>query len=1286
MASIKQQADHHQDHHQDWQFWIDRGGTFTDIIGKSPQGMIKVIKMLSENPQYQDAAIAGIARLLGVAETEISERTLGPIKMGTTVATNALLESQGAPTLLVITQGFADLLYIGDQHRPELFQLNIQRPPLLYSGVIEAHERIHADGKVLVPLAEDDLQQQLRSYFQQGYRSCAIVFMHSFMYPQHEERAASIAAQVGFQQISISSQVSPLMKIVPRGNTCVMDAYLTPVLRHYVEQFTAKLASNQPLQFMQSNGGLTSAQGFSGKDAILSGPAGGVVAMVETAKQAGFAAIVGLDMGGTSSDVALYEGDYDRTFNTQVMGIPIQAPMMAIHTVAAGGGSILGYDGQGAGLRLTVGPESAGAQPGPAAYGFQGPLTVTDLNVLLGRLQPDHFPAIFGPSYDQRLDLSYVQQEFAKLKQQIHSPQSLEQLALGYLQIAVEHMANAIKHISVQRGVDIARFTLCCFGGAGAQHACLVADALGIHTIYIHRLSSVLSAYGMGLADVRVLKVQAIEQILDADHLEQVNQVVALLTEQATDELQQQGFTPQQIEIKVRCDLKYQGTDSNLSIDLAHLPLSGLSRLSRLTQQDIEPIVAQFTQLYRQRYGFYQGDDQQDITNLVIEAIQVEGKGKQEAIANHQISIIQGEDVNPVESATPLMRPVYFQNQGKGSWIDTPFYLSQSLMSGSAIIGPAVIVAPHTTIVVEPHWRLTVSEDGDLILQPKTADTLATTAPCLHTNQLDALSQGDFAPHSAQHTSEYGTGVDPCQDLAPDPARLELFNHLFRFIAEQMGFVLQNTATSVNIKERLDFSCALFNHRGELVANAPHMPVHLGSMGESVSSIAQQNRNTMRPGDVYLINSPYHGGSHLPDLTVVTPVFSETDPSTQSPRLEYFVASRGHHADIGGISPGSMPAQSVHIEQEGILFSNFLLVRADEFQQQSLVEHLSQHRYPARNIRQNIADLQAQIAANQQGVRLLRKVEGQYGKEQVAAYMAHMLDAAASSVQQAISQLQSGRYTVNMDDNKQVSVTVHIKDQQAIVDFSGSSEQQPHNFNTPYAVVKAAVLYVFRTLVTKDIPLNAGCLRPIEIHVPYGSMLNPQPPAAVVAGNVETSQAITDALYAALGISAAAQGTMNNFSFGDKQLQYYETICGGTGAGVYGDGCDAVQSHMTNSRITDPEVLEWRFPVTLLSFAIRHGSGGYGHYRGGNGVTRSIRFERPMQVSILANRRQFVPFGLAGGMPGEKGQTMVRYANGDTQVLASCATLDVQQGDTLIINTPGGGGFKSPNKDTEQDG
>ncbi|MCP3670111.1 MAG: 5-oxoprolinase [Gammaproteobacteria bacterium] len=1208
-----------------WQFWIDRGGTFTDVIGKDPDSKLTVCKLLSENPtSYSDAAVRGIQILLNIDEnTDMATQPINSVKMGTTVATNALLERQGEPTVLVITAGFADALRIGYQNRPHLFKLNIELPDQLYNRVVEVTERVSAHGEVINPLDEAALSTQLKQAFDAGFRSCAIVLMHGYRYHDHEKIAAEIAIKTGFTQVSVSHQVNPLMKLIGRGDTTVVDSYLTPVIRRYVNQFASKLGDFQ-LQFMQSNGGLTQAETFNGKDAVLSGPAGGVVAMVETARQDGIEQIIGFDMGGTSTDVALFNGEYERTFDTEVAGVRLQAPMMKIHTVAAGGGSKLSHDGFDSGLRLSVGPGSAGANPGPSCYRNQGPLTVTDINLLLGKLQTDFFPPIFGPNQDQTLDKTAVDNNFDELAATIHNLRksdtalTSEQLAQGYLQIAVEHMANAIKHISVQRGIDVGLYTLCCFGGAGPQHSCLVADALGIKKVFIHQLSSVLSAYGMGLAQVRVIKVQSLEALLQPEVLAPLNEAILTLDKAVNAELTQQGFCSSEITLSTKLLIKYQGTDTAFPVTIDTL--------------NIEQLRDEFEEQHQKLYGFTNKN-----IGLIIESVQTEGVSRmEEPEQSKPAHTAHAHQIVPTDT-----RPVYFAIDGEANWHPTGFYKREQLHPGLLLNGPVIIIEKQTTIVVEPNWQLSVTPSNNLVLTR--IETQAETHKKISTKV--------------------------------DPIRLELFNNLFMFIAEQMGLVLKNTATSVNIKERLDFSCAMFNHRGELVANAPHMPVHLGSMGESILSIAQQNEETMRNGDVYLVNSPFHGGSHLPDLTVISPVFSADDH-----HVEFYVASRGHHADVGGLTPGSMPPHSRSITEEGIVFNNFLLVRDGNFNHVALIRKLSKHQYPARNIQQNIVDLQAQIAANHKGIKEIDKIQAEYGADVVSAYMQHMIDAAEYAVRQAIGKLKSGSFIYPMDDGCQVKVTVTIEAQSATVDFTGTSPQQESNFNAPFAICKAAVLYVFRTLVDKDIPLNAGCLKPITLIVPEGCMLNPKYPAAVVAGNVETSQVITDALYGALGISAGSQGTMNNFTFGNEQYQYYETICGGTGAGLHGPGCDAIHSHMTNSRMTDPEVLEWRFPVRLNSFAIRKNSGGKGGGKGdsgngGNGVTRKICFEQPMSAAILSNHRKVAPFGLLGGSPGLVGHNYVIKINGDIVELGSCDALELDAGDTFVIETPGGGGF-----------
>ena len=1195
-----------------WQFWIDRGGTFTDIVARSPEGQIKSHKLLSENPErYRDAAIQGIKELLGIdANAPIPAGLIEHIKMGTTVATNALLEHQGAPTLLLITRGFGDALRIAYQNRPRLFDLEIKLPEQLYQSVIEVDERIGAQGDIVTPLRTAGLLEQLHAARQQGIDSVAIVLMHGYRYPQHEQALAELCQAAGFNQISLSHQVSPLMKLVSRGDTTVVDAYLSPILQRYVDQVATELGDT-PLMFMQSNGGLIDARLFRGKDSILSGPAGGIIGAIKTSEQAGCNKIIGFDMGGTSTDVSHYAGQYQRTGNAMVAGFRIQAPMLQIHTVAAGGGSILSFDG----ARFRVGPESAGANPGPACYRRGGPLTVTDCNVMLGKLQPDYFPAVFGPGGNLPLDQDIVINKFtelaAEINQQTGQQMTPQQVAEGFLTIAVDNMANAIKQISTQRGHDVTDYSLCCFGGAGGQHACLVADALGIKRVIIHPLGGVLSAYGMGLAEQRSIRQQSLEgNFAEWSGSIRLEQCVADLTEQARAELIDQGIEPAMIECLTTANLKYAGTDSPLPVPLG---------------SPAETLAA-FEQDHRTLYGFVTSDQP-----IVIESISVEAVARQPML---DISLLTDSRSHPSALAEVS---AYFADEAHR----VPVWQRDSLALNQHVTGPAIISETTGTTIIEPGWQATLSPLGNLELTRVAVDVPA------------------------------GTRAGNLVSTTADPIMLEVFNNLFMSIAEQMGLTLEKTSRSVNVKERLDFSCAIFDPHGELVANAPHMPVHLGSMGESVKAIIAGNDH-IEPGDVYVTNAPYNGGTHLPDITVITPVFDRTEST-----LLFYVASRGHHADIGGISPGSMPPNSTEVAQEGILLDNIRLVKQGEFQEQHIRTLLSTGRWPARNPEQNIADLKAQIAANTKGTQEMWRMIEQFGIEVVQAYMQHVQDNAEEAVRQVIASLQDGHFELNLDDGSCIKVAIRIDrtHRKVAVDFTGTSEQRPNNFNAPLAVCKAAVLYVFRTLVHDDIPMNQGCLKPLDIIVPEGCMLNPAYPAAVVAGNVETSQWIVNALYGALGVMAAAQGTMNNFTFGNDQYQYYETICGGTGAGADFDGCDAVQSHMTNSRLTDPEVLEWRYPVRVESFAIREKSGGQGKHSGGNGVIRKIRFLEQMTAAILSSHRQQTPFGIAGGHPGKSGVNRVERRNGEVEPLAATAQPQIAAGDIFVVETPGGGGF-----------
>lgn len=1196
-----------------WQFWVDRGGTFTDVVAMRPDGTLMTHKLLSENPQqYPDAAIQGIRDLLGISQdTELPAGQISAVKMGTTVATNALLEREGEPTLLVTTRGFGDALRIGYQTRPDLFSLEIMLPEMLYSDVLEVNERIGARGDIVEPLDERQATEGMQQAFDRGLRSLAIVFMHGYRYPDHEQRVAEIAREIGFTQVSVSSEVSPLMKLVSRGDTTVVDAYLSPILRRYVDQVSGELAGMEKaggrLMFMQSNGGLTDAHRFQGKDAILSGPAGGVVGMVRTAESAGFGKLIGFDMGGTSTDVSHFAGNYERAFETEVAGVRLRAPMMLIHTVAAGGGSILNFDGS----RFRVGPDSAGANPGPACYRNGGPLTVTDCNVMLGKLQPEHFPHVFGSNADQPLDLQVVTKAFSALAEKITAAtgesRTPEQVAEGFLAIAVENMANAIKRISVQRGYDVSEYTLCCFGGAGGQHACLVADSLAIKRVYLHPYSGVLSAFGMGLADLRLLRERAVEAVLEEATMPVLASELAQLQTAGEAAMREQGVADQQIRSEHKLHLRYQGSDTALVV----------------THASMDQVVKCFERAHRQRFGFISPEKP-----LIVEAVQVEviGAGNPPDLAGS--AMVRGGELKALDSYQAVMN-------GK-PW-ETPFYAREKLPVDIAIMGPAVIVERTGTIVVEPGWQATLTPSDDILLER-------------------------YLP--LPDRVAIGTSVDPVM--------LEIFNNLFMSIAEQMGAVLENTAASVNIKERLDFSCAIFDKGGDLIANAPHMPVHLGSMSESIKTVIRERSGQMCRGDTYVLNAPYNGGTHLPDITIIKPVFDAAGRE-----VIFYIASRGHHADVGGITPGSMPPDSSSVEQEGILIDNVKLVDQGHFLEQELRELLASGPYPARNPDANIADFQAQLAACEKGMQELLKMVDHYGLEVVHAYMLHVQNNAEESVRRVLDVLSDGEFCYRMDDGNQVRVkiTLHKADRSATIDFTGTSPQHPGNYNAPAAVCKAAVLYVFRCLVDDMIPLNEGCLKPLNIIIPEGSMINPRYPAAVVAGNVETSQVIVDTLLGALGVAAASQGTMNNFTWGNEQYQYYETICGGAGATAEKDGTDAVHTHMTNSRLTDPEVLEWRFPVRLEAFSIRRGSGGAGRHSGGNGCERRVRFLTPMTANILAGHRQIPPYGVAGGAAGKTGVNYVEHATGEITELAAKGQVEMKPGDLFVIKTPGGGGY-----------
>jgi len=1188
-----------------WQFWIDRGGTFTDVVARRPDGAIATLKLLSDNPErYSDAAIAGIREILSLNGKEaIPSHLIEAVKMGTTVATNALLERKGERTVLFTTRGFRDALRIAYQNRPRLFDRHIVLPEMLYEKVVEVEERVGARGNVFLPLNEDRTISDLKTAFAEGFRSIAIVLMHGYRFPAHEAKVAEMAKLVGFTQISVSHRVSPLMKLVGRGDTTVVDAYLSPILGRYVERVAGELGDVR-LLFMQSSGGLTDARRFQGKDAILSGPAGGIVGAARTARMAGFERIIGFDMGGTSTDVSHYAGAFEREFETRVAGVRMRAPMMSIHTVAAGGGSILHFDG----ARYRVGPDSAGATPGPASYRRGGPLTVTDANVMLGKIQPRHFPHVFGVSGTEALDSSVVKEAFAELQGRIADGRSPEQIAEGFIEIAVGNMANAIKHISVQRGHDVTAYTLCCFGGAAGQHACLVADALAMTRVFIHPHAGVLSAYGMGLADQTAMREQALELRLEEKTLCELEDWAERLAIAARQDLVAQGVAASEVSVLRKVHLKYEGTDTALVVTLG----------------PIAQMLAQFEAAYRQQFSFLMPDKP-----LIVEAVSVEAIAAGESI----------EEKAPAKRSEARAAETVKMFSG-GKWREAPLYRRDELAPGQRIDGPAIIAEANATTVVEPEWGATVTPLNHLVLERL---SLRKTKAAI------------------------GTSVDP--------VRLEIFNNLFMSIAEQMGLRLQNTAYSVNIKERLDFSCALFDAAGNLIANAPHMPVHLGSMGESIRTVIRLNAGKMKPGNVYVLNAPYNGGTHLPDVTVITPVFEK-----EKEEILFYVGSRGHHADIGGITPGSMPPGSKVVEEEGVLIDNFLLVEEGRWREKETRELLASGAHPARNVEQNLADLRAQVAANEKGVQELRRMVEYFGLGVVRAYMGHVQDNAEESVRRVLGVLKDGSFSLPMDCGGNISVKIAIgRDRRtARIDFTGTSPQLANNFNAPAAVCMAAVLYVFRTLVDDDIPLNAGCLKPLEVLIPEGSMLRPRYPAAVVAGNVETSQCITDALYGALGVLAASQGTMNNFTFGNERYQYYETVAGGSGAGEGFDGADVVQTHMTNSRLTDPEVLEWRFPVLLESFEIRRGSGGRGRWRGGEGAVRRVRFLEPMTAAILSGHRLVRPHGMAGGEAGLPGRNYVERADGSRTELGPFDQTEMAAGDIFVIETPGGGGYGAP--------
>ncbi len=1199
-----------------WQFWIDRGGTFTDVIGLSPEGNIVTEKLLSDNPrQYNDAATAGIRKILCLSDTDaIPAHRIDCVKIGTTVATNALLERKGELTVFVTNKGFADCLRIAYQNRPQIFARRIVLPEQLFSHVIEIDCRHDASGAELQPLDESEACEKFKAAAELGFKACAIVLMHGYRFPDHEQRLREIARVAGFTQVSTSHETSPLVKLISRGDTTVADAALSPVLRRYVNQVQNEL-NGARLLFMQSNGGLADAEHFRGKDSLLSGPAGGSVGAAAVGSACGIENIIAFDMGGTSTDVSHIRREFERTTEAVIAGVRIKTPMIAINTVAAGGGSICSFDG----FRMRVGPQSAGAMPGPACYGNGGPLTITDCNVLLGRIQPDYFPKVFGPSNDQGLDRTRVQQLFSELAQNMseHSSTTPEVVAQGFLSIAVAKMAGAIKQISIEKGHDVSNYALVAFGGAGGQHACQIADALGINKILIHPLAGVLSAFGIGTANVTAVKHKSIELALSEENIQIAHQTVQQLTESCKTELSLQLTGSEQLTHSVSLALRYEGTDLAISVPFASM----------------EKMIGAFEKIHRDRFGFTSPEKQLTIVSASVAS---------EARTHAQQVSAAATDNEPNKPRTQCK--VYLN----ASWQEIDLWTREELGSAMTIKGPALIAEKMSTTLIETNWQATINANGTIVIE---------------------RSKSSDQPKQILRTES---------DLAkPDPTRLELFNHIFMSTAEQMGAALQNTSQSINIKERLDFSCAIFDNSGKLVANAPHIPVHLGSMSACVQEIISKRAGNIAKGDVFVSNNPYAGGTHLPDITVVSPVFIDGKTECDSAKPSFYLASRGHHADIGGITPGSMPANSKSLTEEGIVIDNFQLVGNGVFFEPELKALLSSNEYPARNISQNIADLKAQIAANVRGEQALRALCNAYGLQTVQRYMHFVQENAELAVRNAIKSLHDGTFSCEMDSGANISVDIKIDrtNDAATINFNGTSAQLQTNMNAPKAITNAAVMYVFRTLIDDDIPLNDGFLVPLTIKIPENSLLNPKFPAAIVAGNVETSQQITDALYGALGVMAASQGTMNNFTFGNQKYQYYETISGGSGAGPDFDGTSAVQTNMTNSRLTDPEILEMRFPVLLEEFSIRKHSGGDGKHKGGDGVVRRIKFCEPMTASILSQRRAVAPFGLKGGKSGAAGINYVIKKDGTRVELSATATMDLEGGDTFVIETPGGGGF-----------
>ncbi|XP_054270976.1 5-oxoprolinase-like [Macrosteles quadrilineatus] len=1243
-----------------FKFAIDRGGTFTDIYAQCPNGKIRVMKLLSVDPDnYPDAPREGIRRILE-EETGIlmpsSEKIDGSliewIRMGTTVATNALLERKGERMALLVTKGFKDVLFIGNQARPKIFDLEIVMPGVLYEEVIEVdcrvipalddkcqlkHQYPRVVGKTGEPflitktLNENELLKQLAELRERGIKSLAVVLMHSYTCVEDELLVGKLADQSGFDHVSLSHQIMPMVRIVPRGFTACADAYLTPHIKKYVQGFASGFKDELKgvnVLFMQSDGGLTPMDMFNGSRAVLSGPAGGVVGYAVTTP--GPDPVIGFDMGGTSTDVSRYAGTYEHVFESTTAGVTIQAPQLDVNTVAAGGGSCLFFR---SGL-FVVGPESAGAHPGPVCYCKGGPLTVTDANLVLGRLLPHYFPKIFGPEGKRPLDKDATVREFTKLTQEInkfletqkHSPElmTVEEVAMGFIRVANEAMCRPIRALTQAKGYDTQQHTLACFGGAGAQHACAVARALGMTRVAIHKYAGILSAFGMACADVVQEAQVPAAKTYQPDSFPYLDEQLTALAGQCASKLKAQGFSATQIVTEPYLHLRYAGTDCALMCGPAQDSDSPATK-----HGDFEKT---FLDRYQSEFGFTIPD-----RTIVVDDIRVRGIGKSLTRPDYQIE--KAFEPPAVDTTTA----VYFEGHG---YTATPVYLMSGLRGGHQIAGPAVIMDQLSTILVEPDCSASVTDSGDLIIH-------------IGSGQRKLI----------------GTDLDPIQ--------LSIFSHRFMSIAEQMGRVLQRTSISTNIKERLDFSCALFGPDGGLVSNAPHIPVHLGAMQETVQYQMKVVGDNFKEGDVILSNHPKAGGSHLPDLTVITPVFYKTVD-----KPVFFVASRGHHADIGGITPGSMPPHSKSLQEEGATFKSFMLVKQGRFCEAEVTEALmAPGKIPGssgtRNLKDNLSDLKAQIAANQKGINLMRELIDFYGLEVVQAYMGHIQHNAELAVRDMLRDIARATpghqltATEYLDDGSPISLTVTLDEQSgsAVCDFSGTGPEVWGNCNAPRAITLSALIYCLRCMVGRDVPLNQGCLNPVKTVIPVGSLLDPSDNAGVVGGNVQTSQRIVDVVFKAFKTCAASQGCMNNVTFGQEGWGYYETVAGGAGAGPDWHGRSGVHTHMTNTRITDPEVLEVRYPVELQRFSLRPGSGGGGRYRGGDGVIRELRFRASMTLSILTERRVFSPYGLEGGMPGAKGLNLMIKSDGRVIYLGSKTAINVEPGDVFQLLTPGGGGW-----------